>query len=439
MRAVSMQRRGWRRLGDLYLQVLIAALLGVVIGALRPAWGQALRPLGDGFLRLIRMLLAPIIFATIVSGIARLGSLKELGRVGVKALLYFEVVSTLALALGLVVANLVHPGAAMNVDAAALDPSALAAYTGERPQDAVGFFLDIIPSTVAGALVQGHMLQVILFAVLFGVALASFPDRPPVLLAWLDSLLAVLFGIVRLVMRLAPLGTLGGVAFTVGKYGLATLLPLGRLVAAVYLTSLAFIVLVLGGVARWAGFSLARFLVYIKDEIVVVFATASTEVVLPRMMTKLEELGCPKALVGMVLPLGYTFNADGTAIYLTTATIFVAQATHTALSLRDQLVVLGVLMLTSKGSAGVAGAGFVTLAATLASLKKVPVAGVVLLLGIDRFLNEARAVTNVIGNGVATLAIARWQGQLDRARLARLLGRTRPVPPPDREAPTQRL
>jgi aerobic C4-dicarboxylate transport protein len=422
LRATKARSRAGKLFGHLYLQVIAGLVVGILIGTLRPSWGEALKPLGDGFLKLIRMLLAPIIFGTIVVGVAKMGTLKEVGRVGVKALLYFEVVSTLALVIGLVVVNVTRPGAGMNIDAATLDPQAIAAYASSaKPQTGVAFFLDIIPSSVVDALAKGHMLQVIFFALLFGMGLANLPNRGKVVVDLLDDVLGGLFGIVRMVMRLAPLGTLGAMAFTVGKYGFGTLVSFGRLVGAVYLTSIFFVVVVLGAIARLNGFSLWRFLRYIKDEILIVFATSSTEVVLPRMMMKLERLGCSRPLVGMVLPVGYTFNADGTAIYLTMAAIFVAQATNTALSLGDQLVVLGVLLLTSKGSAGVAGAGFVTLAATLSSLDKIPVAAMVLLLGIDRFINEARAVTNLIGNGVATIVVARWEGQFDEQRAALVL------------------
>jgi len=412
----------------LYAQVIAGLVLGIVIGALRPAWGEALRPLGDGFLKLVRMLLAPIIFGTVVVGIAKMGSIKEVGRVGVKALVYFEVVSTAALLVGLIVVNVFRPGAGMNVDPATLDATPVAAYTTGAPKhpDAVSFFLDVIPTSIVDAVARGHMLQIIFFAVLFGLGLAGLPNRGKPLVDLLDTMLNALFAMVRMVMRLAPLGTLGAMAFTVGKYGFGTLAALGRLVAAVYLTSIAFIVIVLGLIARLSHFSLRQFLVYFREEIAVVFATSSTEVVLPRMMIKLERLGCPKPLVEMVLPIAYTFNADGTAIYLTMASIFVAQATNTPLSLGDQLVVLGVLLLTSKGSAGVAGAGFVTLAATLSALDKIPVAGIVLLLGVDRFINEVRAVTNVIGNGVATIALARWEGKVDRARAAAMFTDPRP-------------
>ncbi len=408
--------------GHLYFQVILAVLLGVLVGFMNPALGAALKPLGDGFIKLIKMLLAPIIFGTIVVGIAKMGSLKEVGRVGVKALVYFEIVSTLALVIGLVVVNVLKPGVGMNVDPGSIDTESIATYTqAAKQRDALGFFMDIIPTSVVDAFVRGNMLQVILFAVLFGLALAQSRGRGEAIVDVIDGALHGLFGIVRIVMRLAPLGAFGAMAFTIGKYGLGTLVSLGKLMLGVYITSLVFIVVILGAVAWWCRISLWSFIKYIKDEIVIVFATSSTEAVLPRMLVKLERLGCAKPVVGMVLPAGYTFNADGTSIYLTMASIFVAQATNTHLTLSDQLIVLAVLLFTSKGSAGVAGAGFVTLAATLASMDKIPVAGLALLLGVDRFINEARAVTNLIGNGVATVAVARWEGAFDLERAQAVL------------------
>ncbi len=394
----------------LYFQVIVGALLGVVIGYWHPALGESLKPLGDGFIKLIKMLLAPIIFGTIVVGIARMGSLKEVGRVGVKALIYFEIVSTLALAIGLVVVNVLKPGAGMNMDPALLDTTSVATYTtAAQQQGVVNFVMNIIPTSVVDAFVHGNMLQIILFSVLFGLALAQLPDRGKVIVDVIDSVLQGLFGIVRFVMYLAPLAALGAMAFTIGKYGVGTLGSFGKLIGSVYLTSAIFIFLVLGSICQFARIPLWKFLNYIKDEILITFATASTEAVLPQMMVKLERLGCPKPVVGMVLPAGYTFNADGTAIYLTMGAMFVAQATNTPLTLGEQLTVLAVCLFTSKGSAGVAGAGFIALAATLASMNKIPVAGLVLLVGIDRFVNSARAVTNLIGNGIATIVIARWE------------------------------
>ena len=409
-------------LGQLYFQVLLGIVLGAVFGTVFPHAGAQLKPLADGFLALIRMLLAPIIFGTVVVGIAKMGNIKEVGRVGLKALVYFEVVSTAALVIGLVVVNLVKPGSGMNVDPATIDPRAIASYTSSaKGQTVVDFFLGIIPTSVVDAFAKGNMLQVILFSVLLGVAMARIGPSGKLLVDVIDRLLEGLFGIVRMVMRLAPLGAFGGMAFTVGKYGLGSLASLGRLMACVYVTSALFVFVVLAFIARLSGLSLLKFLRYIGAEIAVTFGTSSTEAVLPRMMTKLEQLGCERSVVGIVLPAGYTFNADGTSIYLTMAAIFIAQATNTHLTIWDQLVVLGVLLLTSKGSAGVAGAGFVALAATLSSMDKIPVAGLVLLLGVDRFINEARAVTNLIGNGIATVAVGRWEGALDLARARAVL------------------
>lgn len=405
----------WYKL--LYVQVLIGILVGGAIGYLVPEFGAKLQPLADGFIKLIKMLLAPIIFGTVVVGIAKMGSIKEVGRIGGKALLYFEVVSTIALVIGLVVVNIMKPGVGMNIDVGTLNGEAIKGYA-QAAQDqggAINFFMNIIPTTFVDAFAKGAMLQVIFISVLLGVALVQIGAPAAPLINVIDLLLQGLFRIVAMVMRLAPLGAGAGMAFTIGKYGIGTLLSLGHLMVALYLTTLLFIVVVLGTVARWSGVPLLTFLRYFKDEILVTLGTCSTEAVLPRMMIKLEKLGCRKSVVGMVLPTGYTFNSDGTCIYLTMAAIFVAQATNTPLTLADQLVVLGVLLLTSKGSAGVAGAGFVTLAATLSVIPDIPLVGLVLLLGVDRFLNEARAVTNLLGNGIGTLAIAKWEGALDRS------------------------
>lgn len=409
-------------LGQLYFQVLLGFLLGIVVGYCWPGFGESLKPLGDGFIKLIKMLLAPIIFGTVVVGIAKMGNLKEVGRVGIKALVYFEIVSTLALAIGLVVVNVLQPGVGMNIDPSTLDAKSLATYTSAaKQQDAAGFFMDIIPSSFADAFVKGNMLQIILISVLFGLALAQLPDRGKVIVEVIDSVLHGLFGIVRFVMHLAPLAAFGAMAFTIGKYGVGTLGAFGKLIGGVYLTSAIFIFLVLGLIARMNRFSLWKYLKFFKDEILITFATASTEAVLPRMMVKLEQLGCAKPVVGLVLPAGYTFNADGSSIYLTMGAIFVAQATNTPLTLSDQLIVLAVCLFTSKGSAGVAGAGFIALAATLASMDKIPVAGLVLLVGIDRFVNSARAVTNLIGNGIATIVVARWEKAFDEKRARAML------------------
>ncbi|MBE1529023.1 aerobic C4-dicarboxylate transport protein [Sphingopyxis sp. OAS728] len=413
-----------RRLsGQLYVQVLAGMLIGVAIGFLWPDAGAHLKPVADGFIKLIKMLLAPIIFGTVVVGIAQMGSLKEVGRLGFKALVYFEILSTIALAIGLLVANLMQPGAGMNIDAAALDTSTIEAYRTTAAADGgiTGFLLGIIPDSFLGAFVMGSMLQVILLSLLVGLALSGMGEAARPIVDLIELLNKALFRIVGMVMRLAPLGAGAGMAFTIGKYGLDTLWSLGHLLVALYVTTFFFIVVVLGTVMRIVGLSFLGFLRYIRDEILVVLGTCSTEAVLPQMMRKLETMGVARPVVGMVLPAGYTFNTDGTCIYLTMATIFIAQATNTPLSVMDQIVILAVLMLTSKGSAGVAGAGFVTLAATLSAIPAIPVAGLVLLLGIDRFLNEARAVTNLIGNGVATLAVARWDGALDRQRAEAVL------------------
>jgi aerobic C4-dicarboxylate transport protein len=407
--------------GQLYVQVLIGIVIGGAIGFVFPDIGAKLQPLADGFIKLIKMLLAPIIFGTVVVGIAKMGSVKEVGRIGGKALIYFEVLSTLALVIGLVVVNVLKPGVGMNIDIGSLNGSAVNGYAQAAAAQGgiVEFFLNIIPSTLFDAFAKGMMLQVILVSVLMGVALVQLGETGKPLVSVIDLLLQSLFRIVAMVMKLAPLGAGAGMAFTIGKYGIGTLMSLGQLLIALYVTTLLFIVVVLGSVARWSGLPLLQFLRYFKDEILVTLGTCSTEAVLPRMMIKLEKLGCKKSVVGMVLPTGYTFNSDGTCIYLTMAAIFVAQATNTPMTFMDQMVVLGVLLLTSKGSAGVAGAGFVTLAATLSVIHGIPLVGLVLLLGVDRFLNEARAVTNLIGNGIGTIAIAKWDGSFDQAQAAR--------------------
>ncbi|VVN20355.1 Aerobic C4-dicarboxylate transport protein [Pseudomonas fluorescens] len=406
---------------QLYVQVLIGIVIGAAIGYFVPDIGAKLQPFADGFIKLIKMLLAPIIFGTVVVGIAKMGSIKEVGRIGVKALIYFEILSTIALVVGLIVVNLVKPGEGMNINAAALDGSAISKYSQAASEQGgtVDFFLNIIPSTFVGAFSNGVMLQVILLSVLMGVALVQMGETSKPLINTIDLFLQGLFKIVAMVMRLAPLGAGAGMAFTIGKYGIGTLLSLGQLLVALYITTLIFIVVVLGAVARWSGMPLMMFLRYFKDEILITLGTCSTEAVLPRMMVKLEKLGCKKSVVGMVLPTGYTFNADGTCIYLTMAAIFIAQATNTPLTFMDQMILLGVFLLTSKGSAGVAGAGFVTLAATLTTIHSIPLVGLVLLLGIDRFLNEARAVTNLIGNGIGTIAIAKWDNSFDVAACER--------------------
>jgi aerobic C4-dicarboxylate transport protein len=397
-------------LGPLWLQVMIGIALGVLLGVLFPHFAIALKPFGDAFIKLIRMTLAPIIFATVVVGIARMGDIREVGRVGIKALLYFEVVSTVALLFGLVAVNLLHPGRGMNIDAAKLDPAAIASYASTAHQmGIVAFLLNIIPSSIGDPFVTGNILQIILLGVLFGLALTPIRTTAKPLIDLLDLLLKAMFGIVRFIMYLAPLAALGSMAYTVGQYGIASLLSLARFTAEVWIVAILFVVVILGSIARIAGFSLLRLLSFLRDELLITAGTSSSEAVLAPVMLKLERLGCAESIVGMVMPAGYTFNADGTAIYLSMGAIFLAQATNTHLRLSDQLTLMLVLMLTSKGSAGVAGAGFVTLAATLASLHQIPVAALVLLLGVERLTNIARAVVNVIGSSVATIVIAKWE------------------------------
>ncbi|MGI4744758.1 MAG: C4-dicarboxylate transporter DctA [Janthinobacterium lividum] len=412
-------------LGPLWLQVLAAVIVGVLVGVYFPHTGAALKPLGDGFVRLIRMTLAPIIFGTVVVGIARMGDLHEVGRVGAKALLYFEIVSSISLLMGAVAVDVLGPGRGMNIDAASLDAHAVAGYaTTAQHLGFTDFVLNIIPSSVAGAFVQGNILQVILFGVLFGLALGQFRDRVKPLVDMIDLLLVGMFGIVRMVMLLAPIGTLGAMAYTIGRYGIGSLLELAQLTLEVWAVSILFVLVVLGGISAAAGFNILKFIRYIREEILITLGTSSSEAVLAPLITKMERLGCATPIVGMVMPAGYTFNADGTSIYLGMCALFIAQATNTPLTLAQQATVLLVLVLTSKGSAGVAGAGFVTLAATLASMHRIPVAGIVLLLGVDRFTNAARAITNIIGNGVATIVVAKSERAFDADRAARVLNRT---------------
>ena len=404
----------------LYFQVLLAIAIGVTLGHFHPAAGTAMKPLGDGFIKLIKMMIAPIIFTTVALGIAKIGDMKKVGRVGLKALVYFEVVSTLALIIGLIVVNLVRPGAGIHADIKTLDTKELAPYTNAKPLSTADLLLHVIPDSAVGAFANGEILQVLTFSILFGLALGHFGNKGRPLLDLLDQFSHVLFGIIRIIMHFAPIGAFGAMAFAIGKYGVGTLLSLGTLMLCVYLTCLLFIFIVLGLIARLTGFSLWLFLRYIKEEILIVLGTSSSEAALPRMITKLENLGCGKAVVALVIPTGYSFNLDGTSIYLTMAAIFIAQATHVHLGLGEQLAILGILLLTSKGAAAVTGGGFITLAATLTATK-VPVAGLALLLGIDRFMSEARAITNLIGNGVATMVIARWEGALDLARARAIL------------------
>lgn len=403
---------------SLYFQVLVAVVLGILLGALAPEAGAAMKPLGDAFIRLIKMIIAPVIFCTVVTGIAGMEDMKTLGRTGLAALVYFEVVSTLALVVGLVVVNVLRPGEGMHIDPATLDAGAVAAYAEPgRMQGTVEFLLDVIPSTVIGAFAEGNILQVLAFSLLFGFALHWLGGRDSPVYRFVEQLSAVLFAIVGVIMKVAPIGAFGAMAFTVGKYGAGSLVSLAWLMVAFYATCLLFVLGVLGAIARLAGFRITRFVRAIRDELLVVLGTSSSEAVLPRMMAKMEALGASKPVVGLVIPTGYSFNLDGTAIYLTMAAVFIAQATDTPLSIMQQLTLLAVLLVTSKGAAGVTGSGFIVLAATLSTVGHVPVAGLALILGIDRFMSEARALTNLVGNGVATLVVARWCGELDEARL----------------------
>jgi aerobic C4-dicarboxylate transport protein len=407
---------------SLYLQVVTAIVIGVVLGHFWPETGASMKPLGDGFIKLIKMIIAPIIFCTVVVGIAGMEDMKKVGKTGGLALLYFEIVTTIALAIGLLIINLVKPGAGMHVDPNTLDTRSLASYTGPgKMQDTTSFLLDIIPNTVTDAFAKGEILQVLLFAVMFGFALHRFGGRGTLVFDFVEKMSHVLFGIVGYIMRVAPLGAFGAMAFTIGKYGVGSLVQLGQLMATFYATCLLFIFVVLGGIARWNGFSIWKFVKYIKEELLIVLGTSSSESVLPRMMAKLENLGARRSVVGLVIPTGYSFNLDGTSIYLTMAAVFIAQATDTALDVTHELTLLAVLLLTSKGAAGVTGSGFIVLAATLSAVGHVPVAGLALILGIDRFMSEARALTNMIGNGVATVVVARWTNDLDTERMRRVL------------------
>jgi aerobic C4-dicarboxylate transport protein len=406
----------------LYFQVVTGIVLGVLLGHFWPETGAEMRPLGDGFIKLIKMMIAPIIFCTVVVGLAKMGDMKEVGRVGLKALIYFEVVSSLALIVGLIVVNVLKPGAGINADPATLNATSVSAYANTaQTLTTTQFLLNIIPTTIVDAFAKGEILQVLLFSVFFGLALLGFGEKGKGLISFLDQLGHVLFAIIGMIMRFAPIGAFGAMAFTIGEYGIGTLFSLGKLMAGVYLTCLLFVFVVLGSIARWAGFSLWKLLKYIKEEILIVLGTSSSETVLPRMMAKFEHLGCAKPVVGLVIPTGYSFNLDGTSIYMTMAAVFVAQATNTNLSVGQQLGILGVLLLTSKGAAGVTGSGFITLAATLSAIPTIPVAGLALLIGVDRFMSEARAITNLIGNAVAVVFVSKWDNALDSRRMHRIL------------------
>ena len=402
----------------LYFQVLTAIAIGILLGHFDPELAAKMKPFGDAFIKLIKMMIAPIIFCTVVVGIAGMESMKAVGRTGLMAVIYFEVVSTIALIVGLVVINMIQPGAGMNVDPATLDAKALASYTAAaKEQSVVEYLLNIIPNSVVDAFAKGDILQVLLFSLLFGFALFAFGERGKPVLNLINQISHVLFGIVGIIIKVAPLGAFGAMAFTIGKYGVGSLVSLGWLMATFYVTCLLFIFVVLGLIAWAHGFSIWRFIKYIKEELFIVLGTSSSESVLPRMMAKLEILGCKKTVVSLVIPTGYSFNLDGTAIYLTMAAVFIAQATNVHLSLVDELTLLAILMVASKGAAGVTGSGFIVLAATLSSVGSLPVAGLALILGIDRFMSEARALTNLIGNGVATIVVASWSNELDVTRM----------------------
>ncbi|AGZ33986.1 dicarboxylate/amino acid:cation symporter [Pseudomonas sp. SWI6] len=404
---------------SLYVQVIVAITIGILLGHFYPETGVALKPLGDGFVKLIKMVIAPIIFCTVVSGIAGMQSMKSVGKTGGYALLYFEIVSTIALIIGLVVVNVVKPGAGMHVDVSTLNASSVAAYAAAGAQQTtVGFLLNIIPNTIVGAFANGDILQVLMFSVLFGFALHRLGSYGKPVLDLIDRFAHVMFNIINMIMKLAPVGAFGAMAFTIGQYGVGSLVQLGYLMACFYITCLLFILIVLGGICRAHGFSILKLIRYIREELLIVLGTSSSESALPRMLAKMERLGAKKSVVGLVIPTGYSFNLDGTSIYLTMAAVFIAQATDTTMDITHQITLLLVLLVASKGAAGVTGSGFIVLAATLSAVGHLPVAGLALILGIDRFMSEARALTNLIGNAVATVVVAKWVKEMDNDTLA---------------------
>jgi aerobic C4-dicarboxylate transport protein len=409
----------------LYVQVLTAIVIGVVLGNFFPETGVAMKPFGDGFIKLIKMIITPVIFCTVVTGIAGMEDMKKVGRVGAKALLYFEVITSLALAIGLIVVNVIRPGDGFNADVTKLDTKALVTFTTQaKSHSTVDFLLNIIPSSVVDAFAKGDILQVLVFAILFGFALSALGEKGKVVYRLIDQLSQALFGIVNIIMRFAPIGAFGAMAFTIGKFGVGSLSKLGMLMVSFYLTCLLFVLLVLGPISKFCGFNVFKFIRYIREELLIVLGTSSSESALPRLMVKLENLGCKKSVVGLVVPTGYSFNLDGTSIYLTMAALFVAQATNTHLTWTQTLTILAVLLLTSKGAAGVTGSGFVTLAATFAAIPTIPLAGLALILGVDRFMSEARALTNFVGNGVATIVVSHWENELDVERMKHVLNNT---------------
>jgi aerobic C4-dicarboxylate transport protein len=408
----------------LYVQVLFAIVVGILLGHYYPKVAIEMKPLGDGFIKLIKMVIGPIIFCTVVSGIAGMQDMKKVGRVGGKALLYFEVVSTFALVIGLAATHLLKPGVGFNVDVNTLDSKAVASFAAKaHSQSTVDFLLHIIPDTVAGAFAQGDILQILVIALLFGSVLSVLGERAKMVSDFIEQISRVFFGIVHIITKVAPLGAFGAMAFTIGKYGVGSLVPLLKLMGTFYLTAFLFVVVVLGTIARAIGFNIFRFIGYIKEELLIVLGTSSSEAALPQLMEKLGKLGCSRSVVGLVVPTGYSFNLDGTNIYMTMAVLFIAQATNTDLTWGQQLTLLAVTMLTSKGASGVTGAGFITLAATLAVVPTIPLSGMVLILGIDRFMSECRALTNLIGNGVATIVVSAWENELDRVKLRNAMGK----------------
>lgn len=407
---------------SLHFQVFLSIVIGIALGYYYPSVGESMKPLGDAFIKLIKMIIGPIIFCTIVTGIAGMGDMKKVGRVGGKALLYFEVLTSFALVMGMILVNWIKPGAGMNVDVSTLDTSAISAYTtAAQHHSTAEFFMNIIPNTVVDAFTKGDILQILLFSVMFGWALSKMGEHGKTLFNIIGEVSHTFFGIVDIIMKVAPIGTFGAMAFTIGKYGIASLGPLAKLLGTFYFTCFIFVLLIIGPVTKWVGFSLMKYLAYFQEELLVVLGTASSESVLPRMMEKLEKLGCSKSIVGLVVPTGYSFNLDGTSIYLTMAAIFMAQATNTDLTLMQQITILAVLLLTSKGASGVTGSGFIVLAATLSAIPTIPVGALALVFGIDRFMTQGRALTNLIGNGVATLVVARWENELDLKRLNKAL------------------
>lgn len=405
-----------------YFQVLIAIVVGGLLGLLFPTTGESLKPLGDAMIKVIRMTIAPIVFCTVVHGIAGMRDMGRAGRVGLKALLYFEVVTTMALLIGLLVINLWHPGSGMNINPATLDQNLVRGYVNKsQDQSMVGFLLGIIPDTFMGAFAQGEMLQIVFVAVLCALALQRLGDRGRMLVQFVDEASKLFFMLIGMIMRFAPLGAFGAMAFTIGKYGIGTIVSLSQFMLAFYTACLLFIFIVLGAIARGAGFSIVRLIVYLREELLLVFGFSSSEPVLPRFIGKMEDLGCHESVVGLVIPIGYTFNLDGTCIYLTMAAVFLAQATSTDLTVWQQLGILAVLLLTSKGASAVTGSGFIVLAATLGTVSHIPIASIALILGIDRFMSEARALTNFLGTAVATIVVAKWEGELDTKRMQQIL------------------